>query len=213
MAKQVNPTRMELTRIKKSRKVAVRGHKLLKDKRDEMVRRFILLIRRNKELREEVEKELTRALRNFVLARAVMSEQVVAQAVQYPAREVELEISKRNIMSVDVPVIKIKETAESSAVSLYPYSFATTSGELDEAIATLVGLLDRLIELAEIEKTCNMLADEIEKTRRRVNALEYVMIPQFEETIRVITMKLEENERGSLTRLMKMKDILASREA
>ncbi|MFZ5974604.1 MAG: V-type ATP synthase subunit D [Bacillota bacterium] len=213
MAKQVNPTRMELTRIKKSRTVAVRGHKLLKDKRDEMVRRFITLIRRNKELREEVEEELTRALKNFVLARAVMSEQVVAQAVQYPAREVELETGKRNIMSVDVPVIRIKEEAEASAMSLYPYSFATTSGELDEAIATLVRLLHRLIELAEIEKTCNMLADEIEKTRRRVNALEYVMIPQFEETIRVITMKLEENERGSLTRLMKMKDILASREA
>ena len=213
MAKQVNPTRMELTRIKKSRQVAVRGHKLLKDKRDEMVRRFIALIRRNKELREEVEEELTRALKDFVLARAVMSEQVMVQAVQYPAREVELEISDRNIMSVDVPVIKIKEEDEASDISLYPYSFATTSGELDDAIATLVKLLNRLIELAEIEKTCNMLADEIEKTRRRVNALEYVMIPQFEETIRAITMKLEENERGNLTRLMKMKDILASREA
>lgn len=213
MAKQVNPTRMELTRTKKSRTVAVRGHKLLKDKRDEMVRRFIMLIRRNKELRDEVETELTRALKNFVLARAVMSDQVAMQAVQYPAREVELELGKRNIMSVDVPVIKIKEESDSPSGSLYPYSFATTSGELDEAIATLVRLLPKLIELAEIEKTCNRLADEIEKTRRRVNALEYVMIPQFEETIRTITMKLEENERGSLTRLMKMKDMLASREA
>lgn len=211
MAKQVNPTRMELTRIKKSRTVAVRGHKLLKDKRDEMVRRFILLIRRNKELREEVEEELTRALKNFVLARAVMSEQVVAEAVQYPAREVDLELGTRNVMSVNVPVIKIRDESEISPGSLYPYSFATTSGELDEAIATLVKLLHKLIELAEIEKTCNMLADEIEKTRRRVNALEYVMIPQFEETIHAITMKLEENERGSLTRLMKMKDMLASR--
>jgi V/A-type H+-transporting ATPase subunit D len=210
---RVNPTRMELSRLKKRLKVAVRGHKLLKDKRDEMVRRFIMLIRRNKELRDEVEAELTRALKNFVLARAVMSDQVAVEAVQYPAREVELELGKRNIMSVDVPVIKIKETADSASGSLYPYSFATTSGELDEAIATLVRLLPKLIELAEIEKTCNRLADEIEKTRRRVNALEYVMIPQFEETIRTITMKLEENERGSLTRLMKMKDMLASREA
>ncbi len=203
---------MELTRTKKSRKVAVRGHKLLKDKRDEMVRRFILLIRRNKELREEVETELGRALKDFVLARAVMSEQAALEAVQYPARDVELELGKRNVMSVDVPVIKIKETAQAALSSMYPYSFASTSGDLDAAIATLVDLLPKLIELAEIEKTCNMLADEIEKTRRRVNALEYVMIPQFEETIRGITMKLEENERGSLTRLMKMKDLIASRE-
>ena len=210
---QVNPTRMELTRVKKRRKVAVRGHKLLKDKRDEMVRRFIALIRRNKELREKIEDELARALKGFVVARAVMSEQGLIEAVQYPAREVRLKLGTRNIMSVDVPVISIGEEEEASAASRYPYSFATTSGELDEAIATLVDLLPKLIELAEIEKTCNMLADEIEKTRRRVNALEYVMIPQFEETIRDITMKLEENERGSLTRLMKMKDILAGREA
>jgi len=210
---QVNPTRMELTRVKKRRVVAVRGHKLLKDKRDEMVRRFIALIRRNKELREEIEDELARALKGFVLARAVTSEQVLNEAVHYPAREVELKIGTRNIMSVDVPVISImEEDADTSASSRYPYSFASTSGELDEAIATLVELLPRLVELAEIEKTCNMLADEIEKTRRRVNALEYVMIPQFEETIHDITMKLEENERGSLTRLMKMKDLLASRE-
>jgi len=210
---QVNPTRMELTRVKKRRVVAVRGHKLLKDKRDEMVRRFIALIRRNKELREEIEDELARALKGFVLARAVTSEQVLNEAVQYPAREVELKIGTRNIMSVDVPVISImEEDADVSASSRYPYSFASTSGELDEAIATLVELLPRLVELAEIEKTCNMLADEIEKTRRRVNALEYVMIPQFEETIHDITMKLEENERGSLTRLMKLKDLLASRE-
>lgn len=213
MAIQVNPTRMELTRVKKRRVMAVRGHKLLKDKRDEMVRRFIALIRRNKELREQIEDELARALKGFVLARAVTSEQVLNEAVQYPAREVELQIGTRNIMSVDVPVIRIKEEdANAPASSRYPYSFATTSGELDEAIATLVELLPRLVELAEIEKTCNMLADEIEKTRRRVNALEYVMIPQFEETIHDITMKLEENERGSLTRLMKMKDMLASRE-
>ena len=208
---RVNPTRMELTRIKRRLVTAVRGHKLLKDKRDEMVRQFILLIRRNQQLRKEVEQELSGALREFAFARAVMDPAALEAAVLYPAREARLEISQRNVMSVKVPVIKIEEGSLSEAVM--SYGMAETSAQLDDSIAALARVLPKLVELAEIESTCNLLADEIEKTRRRVNALEYVMIPEHEETIRYISMKLDENERGSQTRLMKVKDMIAQREA
>ena len=207
---RVNPTRMELTRLKKRLAIAVRGHKLLKDKRDEMIRRFIELVRKNKELREQVEKELTQALGDFLMARAVMSTEVLEEAVMYPTRQVELKVSKQNVMSVDVPKIHYEEKSQ-EGLSPYPYGFASTSGELDGAIATLSDILPRMLELAEIEKTCQMLADEIEKTRRRVNALEHIMIPQMEETIKYITMKMDENERASRTRLMKVKDMIEER--
>jgi len=207
---RVNPTRMELTRLKKRLATAVRGHKLLKDKRDEMMRRFVGLVRKNKELREQVEKELTKALGDFLMARAVMSTEVLEEAVMYPTREVELKVSKRNIMSVDVPKIEYEEKSQES-LSPYPYGFASTSGELDGSIATLSEILPRMLELAELEKTCQLLADEIEKTRRRVNALEHIMIPQMEETIRYITMKMDEDERASRTRLMKVKDMIEER--
>lgn len=207
---RVNPTRMELTRLKKRLAIAVRGHKLLKDKRDEMIRRFIELVRKNKELREQVEKELTQALGDFLMARAVMSTEVLEEAVMYPTRQVELKVSKQNVMSVDVPKIDYEEKSQ-EGLSPYPYGFASTSGELDGAIVTLSGILPRMLELAEIEKTCQMLADEIEKTRRRVNALEHIMIPQMEETIKYITMKMDENERASRTRLMKVKDMIEER--
>ena len=207
---RVNPTRVEFSRLKKRLAVAVRGHKLLKDKRDEMARRFIELIRKNKSLREQVEAELTSALGDFVMARAVMSPEVLEEAVMYPTREVELKISKRNIMNVDVPRIDYEEKSQ-EGLSSYPYGFVSTSAELDGAIVTLSGVLSRMLELAEIEKTCQMLVDEIEKTRRRVNALEYIMIPQLEETIRYITMKMDEDERSSRTRLMKVKDMIEER--
>ncbi|HZK35116.1 MAG TPA: V-type ATP synthase subunit D [Bacillota bacterium] len=209
---RVNPTRMELSLLKKRLSVATRGHKLLKDKRDEMMRRFIDLIKENKEVREEVEEELTQALGNFVLARALMSDEFLEGAIMFPTRTVELTRYKRNIMSVDVPKLEYEEKSL-EGVSSYPYGFANTSGELDGAIATLSGLLPRLLKLAEIEKTCQLLADEIEKTRRRVNALEFVMIPQLEETIRYITMKLDENERSSRIRLMKVKEMIEERNA
>ena len=208
---RINPTRMELTRLKRRRTTAVRGHKLLKDKRDEMIRRFVILARENKALREQVEDKLAGALHGFMLARAVMSEQSMDQALMAPARQVELSLGIRNIMSVNVPSIAIKQitTPEGGA----PYGFAFTSGDLDGAIATLSELLPELVKLAETEKACSMLANEIEKTRRRVNALEYVLIPQMEEQIRTITMKLEENERGNLTRLMKTKEMIEARNA
>lgn len=208
---RVNPTRMELTKLKKRLVTATRGHKLLKDKRDEMVRQFMLLIRRNKALREEVEAALSAALAGFVLARVAMSKETLDEALMYPVREVELSLSRANIMSVDVPRISYREKKQER--SFFPYGLLCTSAELDSATTRLSGVLPQMVELAELEKTCNMLADEIEKTRRRVNALEYVMIPQLQETIRYIRMKLDENERGSLTRLMKTKDMIAKRDA
>lgn len=205
MAKlNVNPTRMELRRLKTRLKTAVRGHKLLKDKSDEMVRRFMLYIRENKRLRDEVEELLQSSLNKFMLARAVSSDDAIEEAVAMAGTKVKLQASSQNIMSVDVPVF----TIEQEKGELYPYSFASVTGELDDSIASLSELLPKLLKLAEVEKTCNMLADEIEKNRRRVNALEYVMIPQLEETIKYITMKLDENERGATTRLMKVKSML-----
>lgn len=210
MAKlNVNPTRMELRRLKTRLKTATRGHKLLKDKSDEMIRQFMLYVRENKRLREEVEGELQAALKSFMLARAVSSDAVIEEAVLMPSTHVGLNTSSKNVMSVDVPVFDI---VEGEVSDLYPYSFASVSGELDTSISSLTTLLPKLLKLAEVEKTCNMLADEIEKNRRRVNALEYVMIPQLEETIKYITMKLDENERGNITRLMKVKDMIKAKD-
>ncbi len=208
---RVNPTRMELTRIKRRLVTAKRGHKLLKDKRDEMVRQFIAIIRENYTLRREVEQELSGALRDFAMARAVMDPNALEEAVLYPARQAKVAIGQKNILSVRVPTITVDEASLTETV--LPYGLAETSAQLDGAIATMAQVLPKLLRLAEIEKTCDLLADEIEKTRRRVNALEYVMIPQFIETIRFITMKLDENERGALTRLMKVKDMIAARDA
>lgn len=202
----VNPTRMELRTLKNRLKTAVRGHKLLKDKADETVRQFMNYIRLNKQLREEIEGEVTDALRSFLMASAVNSPETIEEAVAMPARSVKLKSDVKNIMSVSVPSIEIEE---GDATELYPYSFATVSSELDSSIAKLSEVLVKLVRLAEVEKTCNMLADEIEKNRRRVNALEYVMIPDHEETIKYITMKLDENERANTIRLMKVKSMLA----
>lgn len=207
MRLNVNPTRMELSRLKKRLQVASRGHKLLKDKQDELMKKFIDLIKKNNDLRIEVEEELSGSLKDFMMAKAVMSTQMLEEAIIMPTERISLDVTKRNIMSVNVPVMKfIKEGREGA--SIYPYGFAQTAGELDSAIKKLYDILPHLLELAEVEKACQLMAGEIEKTRRRVNALEYVMIPQLEETISYITMKLEENERGNLTRLMKIKSMM-----
>ncbi len=205
----VNPTRMELTQMKRRLVTAKRGHKLLKDKRDELVRQFMLLVRENLRLRKQVEGELSFALKDFALARAVMEPGALRQALLYPARQAVVRASRRNILSVRVPAFTVDEGSMGEAV--LPFGMAETSAQLDNAIATMGQVLPNLIALAEKEKTASLLADEIQKTRRRVNALEYVMIPQFEETIRYISMKLDENERGALTRLMKVKDMIAER--
>lgn len=209
MATITNPTRMELTRLKRKNKTATRGHKLLKDKRDEMVRRFIDLVRRQKELREQCEAALAACMARFSRARAEMGDAAAAEALSYPVRRAAVKTSRRNIMGIEVPVIEFIDEGDSFDL---PYSFAFSSSELDGAVLDLAALLPKLIELAEIEKSCNMLADEIEKTRRRVNALEHIVIPETEQQIKYITMKLSENERSNLTRLMKVKDMLAAQD-
>ncbi len=205
----VNPTRMELRRLKTRLKTAVRGHKLLKDKADETVRQFMLYIHENKRLREEIESELSDALKAFMFARAVSDDAVLEEAIAIPVTSVELELSEKSVMSVSVPSISVKENESKEK---FPYAFSSVTAELDTSIEKLQTLLLKLINLAEVEKTCNMLADDIEKNRRRVNALEYVMIPQIEETIKYITMKLDENERANTIRLMKIKDMLQKQE-
>ncbi len=204
----INPTRMELSRLKLRLKTAVRGHKLLKDKSDEMIRQFMLYIKENKRLREAVEKELSVALADFMLARAISDDAGIEEAVAMPSFEIELNTASKNVMSVQVPELSVRE---SGAAELYPYSFLSITSELDSSIATMSILLAKLIKLAEAEKTCNMLANEIEKNRRRVNALQYVMIPDIKETIKYITMKLDENERANTIRLMKVKSMIQAR--
>lgn len=203
----VNPTRMELTRLKTRLRTARRGHKLLKDKRDELMKQFLDMMRKNRDLRRRVEIKLARARDSFSSAAAVMSPDMLEQALLYPKQGVLLDMSLKNIMSVDVPVYHFK-TKNDDPADIYPYGYAATSGELDDALADLSETFQDMLELAQTEKAVQLMAQEIEKTRRRVNALEYVMIPQLEETIRYITMKLDENERGNLTRLMKVKDMM-----
>ena len=204
----VNPTRMELTTLKKRLATAVRGHKLLKDKQDELMRRFIDLVRHNNVLRKDVENELGESFKDFLMASAVMSPEFLEEALVYPKEKISLEVKTKNIMSVNVPVMEFKREMEGDEGSIYPYGFANTSAELDGAIEKLYIILPKLLELAEVEKTCQLMADEIQKTRRRVNALEYMTIPQLQETIKYIKMKLDENERGNLIRLMKVKSMM-----
>lgn len=207
MAKlKVNPTRMALSELKLRLVTAKRGHKLLKDKQDELMRQFINLIKENKKLRVEVEKELSESFKSFLLASATMSPLFLESAVSFPKEKLSVEIKSKNIMSVNVPEMKfVKEEMEGS---IFPYGFVQTSAELDDTVIKLQKVLDNLLSLAEIEKSCQLMADEIEKTRRRVNALEYTTIPNLEETVKDIRMKLDENERATITRLMKVKQML-----
>ena len=207
MAKlKVNPTRMALSELKLRLVTAKRGHKLLKDKQDELMRQFINLIKENKKLRVEVEKELSESFKSFLLASATMSPLFLESAVSFPKEKLSVEIKSKNIMSVNVPEMKfVKEEMEGS---IFPYGFVQTSAELDDTVIKLQKVLDNLLSLAEIEKSCQLMADEIEKTRRRVNALEYSTIPNLEETVKDIRMKLDENERATITRLMKVKQML-----
>lgn len=204
---QVNPTRMELNRLKKQLIVARRGHKLMKDKRDELMRQFLDVVRENKILRERMEKYLLKSNQEFLIARAVMRPEFLEEALMIGRNPIKIEIEIKNIMSVDVPLFKLSQENQEK-IDTFPYGMASTTGELDMAISELNQVFPTMLKLAQIEKTSQLLADEIEKTRRRVNSLEYVMIPNYEQTIRSITMKLDESERGNLTRLMKVKDML-----
>ena len=206
MAKlNVNPTRMELSKLKKRLTTAARGHKLLKDKQDELMRQFINLVKYNNELRKSVESELEGSFKDFVMASAVMSSEFLEEAVAYPKDSVSVEVGTKNIMSVNVPQMKFHRQLQDSEGSIYTYGFANTSSELDDAIGKLESILPKLLELAEVEKSTQLMADEIEKTRRRVNGLEYLTIPNLEETIHYIELKLEEADRSNIIRIMKVK--------
>lgn len=204
----VNATRMELSNLKKRLEIAEHGYKLLKDKQDELMRQFITLVKENRNLRIEVEQQLQHSFQDFFIASSMMSPEMLEAAVSFPKENISLEVDKRNIMSVHVPVISFQRTLQDDPGSIYPYGYVQTSSELDDAIDTLYDMIPRLLKLAEVEKTCQLMADEIEKTRRRVNALEYRTIPDLEETIYFIEMKLDESERSTITRLIKVKDML-----
>ena len=207
MATTVNPTRMELTRQKQKLSTALKGHHLLKNKRDELMRQFLDLVREDMDLRVKVEESLNNANRNFVLAKASMSEQILQSAMMTPKQEISLDIATRNVMSVDIPVMQTK-TRTADETDIYAYGFAFTSADLDIAVKSLSDVLPDMLRLAEVEKSCQLMAAEIEKTRRRVNALEHVIIPETQANIRYITMKLDENERSTQVRLMKVKDMM-----
>ena len=203
----VNPTRMELTNLKRKLHTARRGHKLLKDKRDELMRRFMEMVRENKELRIKVEERIKDANAHMAVARSVMSDSAIEAALMMPMQEMNVEITEKNVMSVLIPQYESSfKTADDA--DIFPYGFAFTSTDLDDAVTAVSDIMPDLLKLAECEKSCQLMAAEIEKTRRRVNALEHVMIPQYEETIKYISMKLEENERGATTRIMKVKDMM-----
>ena len=203
----ITPTRMVLKQLKGRLKTATRGHKLLKDKRDELMRQFMDVVKLNKELRTKVEEGLTGAFASLQVASAIMSPEMLEQALLYPRQSVELGLKYKNVMSVNVPLYSFR-TKNNDPSEIYPYGFAQTSGELDDALDKMARVFQDMLELAQVEKTMQLLAEEIEKTRRRVNALEYVMIPEMQEKIKYITMKLDENERGNITRLMKVKDMV-----
>ena len=206
-ASQVNATRMELTRQKKKLVTAEKGHRLLKDKRYELMRQFMDLVRENMELRKKVEKSIQNANRNFVLAKAGMSEEALRTALMTPKQEVYLKSGKKNVMSVDIPVFDWT-TRTSDKNDIYSYGYAFTSSDLDGAVYSLSEVFPDMLKLAEVEKSCQLMASEIEKTRRRVNALEHVIIPETREHIRYISNKLDENERSTQVRLMKVKDMV-----
>ena len=203
----INPTRQELNRLKNRLRTSIRGHKLLKDKRDELMKQFMDVVRENRALRKRVEEGLMKAHGAFTVAAALMSPEMLEQSLLYPKQSVELDMTFQNIMSVDVPQYQFR-TGSQDPGEVYSYGFAQTSGELDDAVDAMARVFQDLLKLAEIEKTSQLLAEEIEKTRRRVNALEYVKIPEMQESIKYISMKLDENERANTIRLMKVKDII-----
>ena len=204
---QIIPTRMELTRIKNKLAIARKGHKLLKDKRDELMRQFMIMVRENMDLRLKVEHGLKAANINFVIAKAGMDEQTLNAAFMSPKQEITLDAASRNVMSVNIPVFEMK-TKSADASDIYSYGFAFISGDLDAAVGSLADVMNDMITLAEKEKACQLMAAEIERTRRRVNALEHVVIPEAENNIKYISMKLEETARDNTTRLIKVKDMV-----
>lgn len=206
MKMNVAATRMELMRLRKRHDVAVRGHKMLKDKLDELIRLFLELVEQNQGFREEVEKKLQHAIDSFTTAKGGINDAALSQAIQYNSSEVHIQRKEKQVLNLRVPVFEVEESG-----SIFSYGFEDTSAALDISLSIFRKLLPDMVKLAELEKSIQLMAEEIETTRRRVNALEYILIPNLSETIRYIRMKLEERERSALTRLMKVKDIIQSK--
>lgn len=204
---QIIPTRMELSRIKDKLAVARKGHKLLKDKRDELMRQFLIMVRENMELRKHVEEGIRQANINFIVAKAGMDAETLNTALMAAKQKVTLGVSTKNVMSVNIPVFDVR-TKTASETDIYSYGYAFTSSDLDGAIKSLADIRDDMILLSEKEKACKLMAAEIEKTRRRVNALEHVIIPEAQKNIKYISMKLEETARDNTIRLIKVKDMV-----
>lgn len=205
--KQINPTRMEQKKLLAKYNTARKGHKLLKDKRDELMRQFLDIVREDKDIRKKVEKSLASAYGSFTVASAVSDPKMLEEALISPKKQAELTVDYKNMMSVTVPKFTM-DINEASSGDTCNYGFAFTSGELDSSVNELGDILEDLLRMAELEKTAQLLAQEIERTRRRVNALEYILIPEYLASIKTIKMKLDENERGNTTRLMKVKDMM-----
>jgi len=198
---------MELAGLKDRLSLAERGHKMLKDKRDELMRQFIERIKKNNELRKEVEEKLEEGMQSFSMAKSLLHENFIEEIMAVPTQNVELNIDEENVMSVRVPKMHFDYDEGTNDVKDLSYGYLNSNSELDETFKQFIDVMPKMLELAELEKTCQLMADEIEKTRRRVNALEYTTIPQLEETIYFIQMKLDESERAETTRLMKVKDM------
>lgn len=202
----VNLTRIESLNMKKSLKTAVRGHKLLKDKLDELIKKLMALVEENKSIREEVERKLEKSYQSFTMAKAVISDEYIEEALMIPKQSINVDVTTKSIMSVKIPSFSFNK--ENVNDEMYPYGFAFTTGDLDKSVQILTDVTNTLLKLAQNEKAIELLSVEIEKTRRRVNALENVMIPNYQDTIKYIQTKLDEDERASLTRLMKVKEMI-----
>ncbi|MGI6609931.1 MAG: V-type ATP synthase subunit D [Limnochordia bacterium] len=207
MQTRVNPNRMQLLRLRSRLKTAERGHKLLKDKHDELMRRFLELVWESRDLRVKVEAQLEKVSTSMVMATATASPAVIEEALLFPKQK--LDVHVREDALVGVPIARFDHSWESvgGEADHYPYGPAHTPADLDAAIKALSVAMPDLLRLAELEKAAELLAVELQRTRRRVNALEYVLIPQLQESIRYITMKLDEAERANITRLMKVKQM------
>lgn len=200
----INPTRMELLKLKNRLKTAVRGYKLLREKRDGLMKHFMRIIKEAKILRKQIDQDLASAFRSFVFATAQMPPEITQESLAWPNKKIELSFSRKNIMGVNIPQFSIQEKGE-----IFCYSLVTTSQELDTSLNIFDRVLKDLIKLAEIEQGAKLLANEIEKTRRRVNALEHILIPNLKETIKYIDMKLNEQERSAIAGLIRIKEIIS----
>jgi len=202
---QISATRMEYFKLRHRLSMAVRGHKLLKDKNEGLIKEFLTLVKAYKEVRQKVDEDLPNCMKMFVLAQISSSSQSISTALEQSKGNLELKIFERNILNIKVSVFDVSVTESNS------YSLIDTPVELDDAITKLKEYFHNIVKVSELEQSMRMLAKEIEKTRRRVNALEYILIPQLQESIKFIKTKLDEIERSNISRVMKIKEMLVHR--